>query len=343
MLKISFILFLISFIAFTGIMVHDPRTLWSGFSFFLMSVCLAFFSFFLLSQYAEQLASHDMVIGILIALFIATTVCVLVFPGLLIAVFFIEGIKVIRHEGAKLSNLLSMFFSLMLFSYLVVWPQIGNLTKHTLGTMLYIIVSFSAIYLLSLMSMYSLSAILNLVHLKKNRNADYIVVLGAGIIGTRVTPLLAARIDRGIALLYCNPNAVLIMSGGQGSGEDISESEAMAAYAVEKGVNREKIIIESKSVSTQENLLFSRELMDKEKPEIIIVTTSYHVLRALLRARQQRMKCVGFGAKTKWYFTLNALIREFIGYLHLTWKKHAFVIGAVTSIIVTTKVIVWLK
>lgn len=343
MCKISLILFLISLFSFVGIMVRDPRTLWSGFSFFWMLICLALFAFFVLSQYSDQLAEHDWLIGILIALFIVAVGCILTFPGLLITVFFIEGLKVVRHEGAKLSNLLSMIFSLMLFSYLFVWPQIGNLTKSTFGTMLYMIISFSAVYLLSLMSMYSLSAILNLVHLKKNRNADYIVVLGAGIIGTRVTPLLAARIEKGIDLLRCNPGAVLVLSGGQGPGEDISESEAMAAYAVEKGVNREKIIMESKSVSTQENLLFSRELMGKEKPKIIIVTTSYHVFRALLLARQQRMKCVGFGAKTKWYFTLNALIREFIGYLHLTWKKHAFVIGVVTSIIVTAKVIVWLK
>lgn len=215
----------------------------------------------------------------------------------------------------------------MLYTYLAVWPQIGNLTENNFGTMLYTIVGFTAVYVLSLMSMYSLSAILNLVHLKKNRNADYIVVLGAGIIGTRVTPLLAARIEKGIALLHYNPDAMLVLSGGQGHGEDISESEAMTAYAVEKGVNREKIIMESKSVSTQENLLFSRELMDKEKSEIIIVTTSYHVFRALLLARQQRMKCVGFGAKTKWYFTLNALIREFIAYLHLTWKKHVLLLA----------------
>lgn len=296
-----------------------------------------------LSQYSNQLAEHDWLIAILIALLIVAVGSVLAFPGLLIAVFFIEGIKVIRHEGAKPANLLSMFFALLLYSYLAIWPQIDNLKENTLGSMLYAIVGFAAVYMLSLMSIYTLSAVLNLIHLKKNRNADYIVVLGCGITGTRVTPLLAARIEKGIDLLCCNPGAALVLSGGQGPGEDISESEAMTAYAVEKGVNREKIIMESKSVSTQENLLFSRELMDKEKPEIIIVTTSYHVFRALLLARWQRIKCVGFGAKTKWYFTLNALIREFIGYLHLTWKKHAFVIGVVTSVIVTARVIVWLK
>ena len=65
--------------------------------------------------------------------------------------------------------------------------------------------------------------------------------------------------------------------------------------------------------------------MEGEKPKIILVTTAYHVFRSLLLARRQGIKCVGFGARTKWYFTLNALLREFIGYLSLTWKRHAVV------------------
>lgn len=145
------------------------------------------------------------------------------------------------------------------------------------------------------------------------------------MIGTRVTPLLGERIDRGIQLLNTNPDAVLIMSGGQGQGEEIAEGEAMARYARQKGVSAEKTIVEGNSKSTEENLRFSRELMDKENPKIIIVTTSYHVFRALLLAKRQGMKCVGFGAKTKWYFTLNALIREFMGYLRLTWNRHVFI------------------
>ena len=162
-------------------------------------------------------------------------------------VFFVEGIRVIRHEGIKPANLLSMLFSILLCIYLAVWPVIGNLGKNRLGTALYKMISFSAVYVLSLLAMYSLSAVLNLFHLKKKRNADYIVVLGAGI---------------------------------------------------------------------------------------IIVTTAYHVFRALILAKQQGIRCVGFGAKTKLYFTLNAFIREFVGYLRLTWKKHAFAMGIVAVIII---------
>lgn len=336
MWQFAFFLFFISFCIFTGIMLYDPRTLRSGASFLFMMVCLAFFLFFTLSEYAEWLAAHDFVIGILIIMCIMAIGCIIAFPAVLILVFFVEGIRVIRHEGIKPANLLSVLFSVLLCIYLAVWPAIGNLGKNTSGTMLYIIISFSAVYVLSLLAMYSLSAIVNLFHLKKKRNADYIVVLGAGIIGDKVTPLLAARIEKGIELLRYNPNAVLIMSGGQGSGEDIPESKAMAAYAVEKGVDAEKIIMEQKSVSTQENLQFSKELMNKQKPKIIIVTTAYHVFRALILAKQQGIRCVGFGSKTKWYFTLNAFIREFIGYLRVTWKKHALVIGIVVVIEILT-------
>ena len=203
--------------------------------------------------------------------------------------------------------------------------MIGGLEKGRLGTRLYVLISLSAVYVLALMAVYLLSAALNLFHLKKRRGADYIIILGAGLIGTRVTPLLAARIDKGIELLHDNPNAVLIMSGGQGPGEDIAEGEAMARYAEQKGVDLGKIIVEGKSTSTEENLLFSRELMSRDRPRVIVVTTAYHVFRALLLAKQHGLKCIGFGAKTKWYFTLNALIREFIGYLNLSWKQHAIV------------------
>lgn len=298
MWQFTFFIFFILFCIFAGIMAREPRTLWSGVSFFFMMICLSISLFFILSEYSRWLAAHDVVIGILILLFVLAIGCMLMFPAALIVMFFIEGIKVIKHEGVKPSNLLSMLFSILLYVYLSVWPMIGNLRKNTLSTMLYVIISFSAVYVLSLMAMYSLSAILNLIHLKKNRNADYIVVLGSGIIGKKVTPLLAARIERGMELLYSNPNAVLIMSGGQGPGEDIPESVAMAAYAVGKGVDAERIIMEQKSVSTEENLLFSRKLIDKEAPKIVIVTTAYHVFRALIPAKQQGLKCVGKEAET---------------------------------------------
>lgn len=95
-----------------------------------------------------------------------------------------------------------------------------------------------------------------------------------------MTPLLASRIDKGIEILRKNPKALLIMSGGQGKGEDIPEGEAMARYAINKGIDESKILIENKSTNTKENPYFLSKLMTKESPRVGLVTTSYHVFRA---------------------------------------------------------------
>lgn len=106
----------------------------------------------------------------------------------------------------------------------------------------------------------------------------------------------------------------------------------MARYAEQKGVAPEKLVVEGRSSSTEENLLFSRELMEGDRSRVIVVTTAYHVFRALLLARRQGLECVGFGARTKWYFTLNALIREFAGYLRLTWRRHILILALIAGI-----------
>ena len=322
MWQVTGCLFLISLGIFIGIMRHDPRTLWSGAACFWMLLCLAVCLLFVLGQYAEWLQAHEAVIGILVFLVLLAVVCLMGLPAVLVLLFFVEGIRMIRHEGRKAVNFLSLLFSLLLCVYLAVWPLAGGLTENSFGTVFYEMVSFLAIYAWSLLAVYTLSAVLNLIHLSKKRHADYIVVLGAGIRGTRVTPLLAARIEKGISLLAENPDARLILSGGQGPGEEIPESEAMAAYAAERGVDAERIIMEQRSGSTEENLRYSRELMEGQRPKVVIVTTAYHVFRALLLARQQGILCVGFGSRTKMYFALNAFLREFAGYLRLSWKLH---------------------
>ncbi len=119
---------------------------------------------------------------------------------------------------------------------------------------------------------------------------------------------------------------ILLPAGGIPSDCPIT---VVMTVAVDQGVDAEEIIMEQKSVSTEENLMFSKKLIDNENAKVVIVTTAYHVFRTLILAKQQGIKCVGFGAKTKWYFTLNALLREFAGYFRLTWKRHAIVIGII--------------
>ena len=192
--------------------------------------------------------------------------------------------------------------------------------------------------MLFLMAMYALSALLNLLHLRKKRNLDYIIVLGSGLAGDKVTPLLAGRLRKGLALLERNPRAKLILSGGQGPDELLPEGDAMAAYAISQGADPARLLIERQSVTTEENLRFSRALMEGKKPRVAVVTTAYHVFRALVLAKRQGLRCIGFGAKTKWYFTLNAVLREFAAYISLTRKRHIRVIAAMAGCIL----LIWL-
>lgn len=333
MLQVSFGIFFVLFCVFAGVMLREPRSLWSGVSFFLMMIGLAGFLLAVLALCYPWLSEHSGIMFILLCLAGLAGLLVLAFPLLLLCMFAVEGVKVVRHEGFSPSNLLSLGFAGLWFGFLFLWPVVGVWEKGSFGTALYIVVSFSAAYMLSQMAMYALSAILNLIHVRKSRGLDYIVVLGSGIDGTRITPLLAARVDRGIGLLKKNPRARLILSGGQGPGEDIPESEAMAAYARERGVAEERLLLERQSANTEENLRFSRAMMEGRAPRAAIVTTAYHVFRALLLAKGMGLPCVGFGAKTKWYFTLNAVLREFAGYIRLTRRRHMIVIGLFAGLV----------
>lgn len=86
------------------------------------------------------------------------------------------------------------------------------------------------------------------------KNMKYIIILGAQIRGKRVTEALKRRLDRGIRYLNENPETIVIVSGGRGKGEDITEAEAMAEYLENCGIDANRICLEEKSTSTYENL-----------------------------------------------------------------------------------------
>lgn len=118
-----------------------------------------------------------------------------------------------------------------------------------------------------------------------------VLVLGAGIRADGTpTKLLARRIDKGIAALHDLPaDAPIVMCGGQGADEPVTEASSMAAYAVQAGVSEDRILQEDHSTSTTENLSNARALLigadvlstDRSKSDgVIVVTSDYHVPRA---------------------------------------------------------------
>ena len=127
----------------------------------------------------------------------------------------------------------------------------------------------------------------------------------------------------------CAKKPVVIPSGGQGPDEKISEAQAMKDYLVTRGIPDEHIVLEGASATTEENLINSKAIIDALDPEakVAFSTTNYHVFRSGLSARRVKMRAVGMGAETKWYFWPNAAVREFIGLLTAHRQKQGLILG----------------
>lgn len=326
--SIVLILFLLSLGIFLWVLTHERRSLWAGMTLVWTIITFGLFTAVSLLVAAEVFpVTHQAILLIFVLILIAIMVSVVAFIATLIIMFIYDGIKILIREGNRWTNFLSLAMGIGIIAYLFLFPLVGKLTRNNFGTYVYLFINLVIIYLIFIMMMYTLTSWINLVNIK-TKKLDYVVVLGAGLMGKRVTPLLAARINRGIEVYRRNPGSKIIMSGGQGPGEEIPEAVAMAKYAEEKGIPKQDIIVEDKSKTTRENLIFSHKLM-KPNSRFAIVTNSYHVYRALVLAKRLGLQCIGYGAKTKWYFTLNAFVREFIAYLTITWRLQLSVVGCI--------------
>jgi uncharacterized SAM-binding protein YcdF (DUF218 family) len=246
-------------------------------------------------------------------------VCALLGLGAVALAFLLvaNGVKMVRKEGRSPANLLAFLSGLATLGFIAllgaalvsdsrILVRIASLVIPVVGY-----VSFLFLCFLCYAFLYG--------RLPVRRNVDFVVVLGSGLIGgSRVPRLLANRLDRGRKVYEAqaargNP-PVLVTSGGQGPDEDLPEADAMADYLAERGVPKDRIQRENRSRTTEENLRFSKAVMEGLKPDYrcVVVTNNFHVFRAALTARRTGVRGQVVGAPTAAYFWPSATIREFI-------------------------------
>lgn len=149
---------------------------------------------------------------------------------------------------------------------------------------------------------------------KGQPGADYVIVLGAQMKASGPSKALQYRLDEAIRYLNENPASGVIVSGGQGADEHISEAQGMYEYLVERGIAKERIIKEERSVNTTQNLAFSAEYLDKEQDSVAVVTNNFHVFRAVKIAKKAGYQNVcGIAAKGEPFLQFNNMMREFFG------------------------------
>ena len=235
----------------------------------------------------------------------------------------VSNFSLIRHEGFRPVNLLGILLSILLvggavflffFDY-TVSGSVNEVRLHDLiGSLIRTIYLYIECMLIGTVVANAIAA-----RAEPALDRDYLIILGCAIRkdGTP-TPLLAKRIDRAIEFYEkqkkeTGKDLLFITSGGKGSDEKISESASMKQYLIEHGIPEDLIVEENKSVDTYQNMQFSKEKIDAMDPngKISFSTSDFHVFRSGIFARRFKMRAIGVGAKTKWYFWPNASVREF--------------------------------
>ena len=151
-----------------------------------------------------------------------------------------------------------------------------------------------------------------------DREADYVIVLGAAVNGTEPSPTLVNRLETALGLLAEQPRCTVIVSGGQGRGEAISEAEAMSRWLLDHGVAEGRILLEDRSTSTWENLSNSYKLIpDPDTAAVAVVSNEYHLYRAQLMARRLGHSVSTVPATTaRPLLMVNYFIREALCVVH---------------------------
>lgn len=155
------------------------------------------------------------------------------------------------------------------------------------------------------------------------KKSDGIIVLGCRVREETPSVSLERRMKTALDLYNKGYGKKIILSGGQGEGEDISEAEAMRRYFVSKGVTEKDLILEDKSTTTYENFEFSKKLMDEKNiKSIIVVSNGYHLKRASIIAEKFNVDATykGFVLKDYPMVELQGFIREILA----TYKSFIF-------------------
>lgn len=151
---------------------------------------------------------------------------------------------------------------------------------------------------------------------------DYVIVLGAQVHKTRPSLVLQYRLDKAIDYLESNPNTICIVSGGKGANEPFPEAQGMAEYLERHGIAASRIIKESKSKDTRQNIANSRRLMTKRNASIGIITSDFHVARAMQIARDQGLaNAQGIASGSPGDMLVNNMLREFFAELKYLVKR----------------------
>ncbi|MCE1173876.1 MAG: YdcF family protein [Propionibacteriales bacterium] len=256
----------------------------------------------------------------------------------------VAGITLVRREGLRPTRLLSMALGLLVLGYLG-WLAAAIVSENVAQVMWAIWVGLPLSYFgFGFTAFVIYGAAYPAWMVRFGPAADAVVVLGSGLIGGAVPPLLADRLRAGRRVyahaVTSGRHPLLITSGGQGPDEPVAEAVAMRDFLADDGLEASSILVEDRSRNTSENLAFSAELLRARQVTgpVAVVTSDFHALRAALLMRAAGIKGYTVGARTARYFWPTAVIREYAAVLRDHFWLNAVMVALTCIPLVLTTV-----
>ena len=266
----------------------------------------------------------------------------------------ISNVELIRHEGFRLHNALSLLVAGLygggtMAVYLIadklyesIFVPLGLSTNPVFIVLSTVIPLFLLLVLCYFECILAGTGILGWIAARAvpAYDKDYIIILGCSIDKRGgMLPLLRGRVNRAVRFAWEQEIATgkalrYVPSGGQGPNEIMSEGSAMGFYLMTHGAEEYEVIPEKQSRNTWENFCFSKKLIEEmtPHPKVAFATTNYHILRSGILANKAGLDAQGIAGDTKWYFWPNGFVREFFGILAMERKVHLRAVAVIAAV-----------
>ena len=266
----------------------------------------------------------------------------------------ISNVELIRHEGFRLHNALSLLVAGLygggtMAVYLIadklyesIFVPLGLSTNPVFIVLSTVIPLFLLLVLCYFECILAGTGILGWIAARAvpAYDKDYIIILGCSIDKRGgLLPLLRGRVNRAVRFAWEQEIATgkalrYVPSGGQGPNESMSEGSAMGFYLMTHGAEEYEVIPEKQSRNTWENFCFSKKLIEEmtPHPKVAFATTNYHILRSGILANKAGLDAQGIAGDTKWYFWPNGFVREFFGILAMERKVHLRAVAVIAAV-----------
>ena len=218
----------------------------------------------------------------------------------------INGLFLMFTSNLNIGNILTLVFGIILLCLSLFSRKINKILPLWIKIAFTLGISF-VVFLSSFLLIYGLSD-------TADYKEDAIIVLGAGVHGETPSPTLKDRLDTAVDYYNKNQDVIIVVSGGKGPQENVTEAFAMEKYLLTKGVKPQNILKEEKATSTYENFKYSKEILDeyfKKDYKTAFISNEYHIYRANGISKTAGIKdSTHIHSNTRWHSVVTGVLRE---------------------------------